>query len=271
MSKIGVCIETFFSDLSYKERIQKIHSIGFTNYEFWFHNKRFDGRQLIDESKDLNMIEELNDKYGLITTDFVFNHPDGGIVGSLIDKNDRNLLIDSLGEVISIAKKLNCKKLISGSGNKISALPNEEALDNMIEILIAVSKICEKDDITILLEPFNTKVDHPDYFLDDPFTCLKVLKAVNHKNARMLFDIYHMQIMSGNITGFIKENIEYIGHFHVAGVPGRHEPGNSELNYPFILSEIYKLGYKGYIGLEYWPSMDHTESLKQTKELLERV
>ena len=90
----------------------------------------------------------------------------------------------------------------------------------MTETLSLAAGICEKAGITLLLEPFNTKVDHPDYFLDNPELALHVLKEVGSNNAKMLFDIYHMQIMSGNVTAFIKENIDYIGHFHVAGVPG---------------------------------------------------
>ena len=264
MVNIGACIEPFFSDLDYDKRIEKINKLGFKNYEFWFHDKRFDGSGLIPEPKDFDMIAELNEKYGLETNDFVFNHPDGGIVAALIDKNDRNKILDSLEEMIAYAKKIKCDKFISASGNKIKNISSVEAVDNMIEALSKAAGICEKEGITLLLEPFNTKVDHPDYFLDDPGLALKVLKEVNSDNVKMLFDIYHMQIMTGNVTAFIKENIAYIGHFHVAGVPGRQEPIGNELNYRFIVKEIEKTGYKGAIGLEYWPSMDHEESLRRT-------
>ena len=112
-------------------------------------------------------------------------------------------------------------------------------------------------------------MDHPQYFLDDPEDCVTVLTAVNHPSARMLFDIYHMQIMAGDVTAFIRKNIGWIGHFHVAGVPGRHEPRESELNYPFILGELDRLGYAGYVGLEYWPTLDPAASLLQTRAWLE--
>ena len=266
MAKIGACIELFFADLEYRKRIEKIAALGFKSYEFSFHDKRFDGKKLIDEPKDFGMIKELNARYGLVTTDFVFNHPDGGVVASLIDKKDRNKILDNIEEVIGYAKKIGCKRLISGSGNMVAGLKKEKAIENMIETLSRAAGVCEKHDVTIILEPFNTKVDHPDYFLDDPETALHVLKRVNHKNVRMLFDIYHMQIMAGNVTAFIKENIQYIGHFHVAGVPGRHEPASGELNYRYIVGEIDGTGYDGYIGLEYWPTVGHEESLRQTLE-----
>ena len=269
MTNIGVCIEPFFFDLPYKDRLAKVHELGFKYYEFWFHNMRFDGSNLIPEDKDFEEVAELNEKYGLTCTDFVFNHPDGGIVAAMIDKKDRSLILDSFEGMIELAKKIGCRAFISGAGNNVPGLSREDATENMIETLKACAGPAEKQGITLILEPFNTRVDHPDYFLDDPHTCVQVLKAVNSGNIKMLYDIYHMQIMDGNVVAFIRENLTYIGHFHVAGVPGRHEPYDCELNYPFILREIDKLGYRGGVGLEYWPTIDHAESLKRTKAYLE--
>ncbi len=264
MVEIAACIEPFFSDLDYDRRIEKIHRLGFKAYEFWFHDKRYDGKSLIDEPKDFDRIAELNDRYGLKSSDFVYNHPDGGIKAALIDRKDRNKLLENLEIMIGFAKKIGCSRFISAAGNRVPGLKPEEAVENMIESLSEMMKICERENITLLLEPFNTKVDHPDYFLDDPHLCIDVLKKVNSKNAKMLFDIYHMQIMSGNILAFVRENIKYIGHFHIAGVPGRHEPAECELNYRYIMDEISNMGYDGYAGLEYWPTIDHGESLRQT-------
>jgi len=264
MVQLAACIEPFFSDLDYEDRIMKIHDIGFKAYEFWFHDKRFDGARLIDEMKDFDRIAELNDRYGLATADFVFNHPDGGVVAALIDSRDRNKLLDSLEEMIGYAKKIGCSRFISGSGNRIAGQNPEEAIENMVQSLSDVMKTCGQHGITLLLEPFNTKVDHPDYFLDNPEVCVDVLEKVNHPNLKMLFDIYHMQIMTGNVVAFVRKNIDYIGHFHIAGVPGRHEPDVCELNYKFILDEIDNLGYSGFAGLEYWPTIRPEESLKRT-------
>lgn len=266
MAKIGVCIESFFSDLPYKKRIEKIAKLGYTSYEFWFHDKRFDGKGLVPEMKNFDEIAELNAKYGLVTNDFVFNHPDGGIVAALINKKDRNKLLDSIEEMIGYAKKIKCKSFISGSGNKIAGLKKEKAVEAMVDNLKALAPICEKAGITLILEAFNSKVNHPDYFLDDPFLTMDVLKAVGSPKVKMLYDIYHMQIMSGNILDFVKENLSLIGHFHIAGVPGRHEPFGNELDYRFIVQSIEKMGYKGAFGLEYWPTMKDDLSLKQTKK-----
>jgi hydroxypyruvate isomerase len=269
MANIGVCIEPFFSDLPYADRLGKVHELCFEFYEFWFHNMRFDGSNLIPEDKDFGELAELNERYGLTCTDFVFNHPDGGVVGAMIDKRDRALVLDSFGTMIELAKKIGCRAFISGAGNNVAGLSAEEAVENMIDTLKACAGPAEKAGVTLILEPFNTRVDHPDYFLDDPHTCVQVLKAVDSPNVKMLYDIYHMQIMDGNVVAFIRENIDHIGHFHVAGVPGRNEPYDCELNYPYILKEIDALGYSGGVGLEYWPTVDHEESLKRTMAYLE--
>ena len=265
MAKIGVCLETFFFDQDYRTRLENVAALGFRGYEFWLHNKRFDGTNVFDEMKDFGMLADMNAKHGLTCTDFVLNHSDGAICASLIDSKDRNLILDGLEAMLVRAKKINCRHLVSASGDRVDGIVAQQALENMITTLSEVAKICARYDVTILLEPFNTRVDHPHAFLDNPYTAVEVVKAVDHANVKILFDIYHMQIMAGNIVDFVKENIQFIGHFHIAGVPGRHEPDSSELNYPFIVKEIEKLGYTGYFGLEYWPAIDHEESLRKIK------
>jgi hydroxypyruvate isomerase len=268
MAKLSACIEPFFCDQPYAERIRRVAELGFTAYEFWFHDKRFDGKGLVPEKKDFDQIAELNARHRLTTTDFVFNHPDGGVVASLIDEKDRSRLLDTIEATIALAKKIGCRSLISGSGNKVKGLSRDKALDSMVEGLAALAPVCQKNGITLIVEPFNSRVDHPDYFLDDPETCVEVLRKVNSPNVKMLFDIYHMQIMYGNILLFVRQNLPHIGHFHIAGVPGRHEPIPSELDFAFILKEIDAMGYTGWFGLEYWPTEDAAASLTRTKKAL---
>jgi hydroxypyruvate isomerase len=268
MAKIDVCIEIFFGSLPYEERLKRIAALGFTAYEFWFPEQRFDGAVLSPEAKDFDQLAECNARYGLEAADFVFNHPDGGVKASLIEKKDRGKLRDEVGRVIGLAKKIGCTRLICGSGNKAAGLSHGEAMDNMIAALSELAPIAGREGITLILEAFNSRVNHPAYFLDSPHDAVEVISRVNHPNAKMLYDIYHMQIMDGNIVDFLRKNIRHVGHFHIAGVPGRHEPDQNELNYPFILREIEKLGYTGYFGLEYWPTVDHAESLERARTCL---
>ncbi len=266
---IGVCIEPFWAEHGYLDRIRRVAELGFTHYEFWFPDKRFDGSRLHDEPKDFEAIGELNERHGLTTTDFVLNHPAGGIVASLIDPRDRSRLVDGFGRVAELARKIHCRSLISASGDRIPGVTSAQAVECMTGTLRALAPLAETEGITILVEPFNSRVDHPDCFLDDPELCVQVLRDVGCPNVAMLYDIYHMQIMGGSILAFVRANLAHIRHFHIAGVPGRHEPWPCELDYRHIVSEIRAMGYRGAFGLEYWPTAESDRSLRETLASIE--
>jgi hydroxypyruvate isomerase len=121
--------------------------------------------------------------------------------------------------------------------------------------------------VVAVVEPLNSKVDHQGYFLDHGAEAFALIEAIGHPALRVLFDIYHMQIMDGDIIATIEAHAPAIAHFHVADVPGRHEPGTGELNYANIFRRIDATGYGGFVGLEYRPSGDHAASLAQVAAL----
>jgi len=269
MVKIGVCIETVFTELPYLDRIKRVAKIGFPAVEFWFHDRRFDGTNLFEEMKDIEAMAEVVKDLNLEVTDFVVNSPEGENGGLLVKPEDREKYLARLKELIPLAHRLNCRKLITCTGNKVEGRSYEEQRKSIINTLKQASKIVEKENIILVLEPLNTLVDHPGYFLDSAKEGARIIREINHPCIRLLFDIYHMQIMEGNILSAIEENIDVIGHFHAAGVPGRHELSQGELNYPFIFKRVVEMGYEGYFGLEYWPSMDSDKSLKETRAFLQ--
>ena len=268
MIKVDVCIETFFTQLPYEERIKKVAKIGYKAVEFWFHDYHFDGKNLIHKEKDINSMTEVIKDLGLEVSDFVVNSPEGNIGGSLVKPEDREIYLSRLREVIPLAHSLNCRKLITCTGNALQGKSRQKQIKSIVDTLTKASEIVEKEGITLVLEPLNSLVDHPGYFLDSFKEAVIIIKKINHPHIRLLYDIYHMQIMEGNVLSTIKENIDIIHHFHSAGVPGRHELSQSELNYPFIFKKIIEFGYRGYFGLEYWPGKDPEESLRETKVLL---
>ncbi len=261
MAKIGVCIEPCFGEMDYKTRIETIAKIGYKYYDLWFHNKGFTGSALTDEHKDFDMIAELNAKYGLTTTSFVHTHPDGGWEYDLINKAHRNRIVDSLGEAAVLAQKIGCRNLVSGSGNVDPTISDKEAFESMVETLQSCAPVLEKEGVVILIEPWNNKVDHPDNWLNDREVAVDIIKKVGSPNVKLLYDIYHMQIMHGDHTAFMRENLDYIEHFQMAGVPGRNEPVDNEVNYPFLIREADRLGFTGVFGLEYWPTEEPEKSL----------
>jgi len=273
MVKTGVCVETLFVNFAYEERIRKVAQLGFSGVEFWHYDQQYDGVNSIEKTKNLDAIARAVRETGLEVTNFLVNSPDGGKGGSLVKPENRKEYLKRLRGVIPIAHKLNCKKLTTCSGNQVERLSYEAQRKSMIDTLNEASKIVENAGITLMLEPLNNFVNaphkgHKGCFLTSILEGAKIIREINHKNIRLLFDIYHMQIMEGNIISTIENNIDIIAHIQGAGVPGRHELWIGELNYPNIIKRLNELGYKKYFGLEYLPTIDPEESLKMIKKLL---
>jgi hydroxypyruvate isomerase len=251
MSNIGICIDPVFVNLSYPDRIRKIAALGFKNYEFWSHDHSLTDKGTIRELKDFDLLGALNAELGLSVTDILYSP--GGEGANLIRREDKGKLVDNFGAFAERAKKIRCGACIVTGGTLIPGQGRDESLLNLTGNLSALLGEAEKNGMTLLLEPLNSQVDHRDTFLDDPRLTVTVVKSLNSPRMKILYDIYHMQIMGGNILSFVKENLEYIGHFHIAGVPGRHEPYCGELDYAHIVREVTAMGYAGCFGLEYWP------------------
>ena len=169
----------------------------------------------------------------------------------------------------NVAKAVAAKapNVITFSGNR-RGLADDEGRDNCILGLKRVAKIGEDAGITICLELLNSKVDHKDYQCDHTEWGVEVVKAVGSPRVKLLYDIYHMQIMEGDMIRTIRDNIQYIGHFHTGGVPGRHELDDTqELNWRTIAQAIADLKFEGYFAHEFVPLKDPMASLKQAVTL----
>jgi hydroxypyruvate isomerase len=143
-------------------------------------------------------------------------------------------------------------------------MPDAEAIENSAALLKRVKALAEDKGVTICMEVFNSKVNHPDAQADHTKFVVDICKLVDSPRVKILYDIYHMQIMEGDIIRTIRDNIQYIGHFHTAGNPGRHEIDDTqELNYRAIAQAIVDLNYTGYLGHEYTPLGDPLKSLDQ--------
>ncbi|MGB9594805.1 MAG: hydroxypyruvate isomerase family protein [Candidatus Poribacteria bacterium] len=163
---------------------------------------------------------------------------------------------------LEVAKKNGIVCLICFSGNR-NGLSDEEGLDVTTEGLMRVAKAAEDAGIYLVLELLNSKRDHKDYQCDHTAWGAEVIKRVNSPKVKLLYDIYHMQIMEGDIIQTIKDNIQYIGHFHTAGNPGRRDlDEDQELYYPAIMRTIASTDYDLYVGQEFVPKGDPIEALK---------
>ena len=165
-----------------------------------------------------------------------------------------NQLVKDYLEVIPMMVKAGYKNLICFSGNR-NGMDDETGLKNCVTGLQKILPLAEKNGITVQMELFNSKVNHPDYMADKSAWGVELCKRLGSENFKLLYDIYHMQINEGDVIHTIKDNHQYFAHYHTAGVPGRHEIDESqELYYPAIIKAIIETGHKGYIAQEFIPT-----------------
>jgi len=181
---------------------------------------------------------------------------DWGLTKGFNNPDLHDALLRQYEMAIDLASRDGIPQIIAFPGNR-NGIDDLQGLENCAYGLAPIVKRAEKEGVIITMELMNSKIDHPDYQADSTDWGVRLVKKIGSPNFKLLYDIYHMQIMEGDIIRTINENVEYISHFHTAGVPGRHEIDESqELNYSAIARAIKLSGFKGYIGQEYIPSTD---------------
>jgi hydroxypyruvate isomerase len=180
-------------------------------------------------------------------------------------------LIKNYTEHINLVADAGYKNLICFSGNK-KGMDDETGLKNCVTGLKQIMSLAEKRGVIVQIEVFNSKVNHPDYMADNTKWTIELCKRLGSPNFKILYDIYHMQISEGDIIATIKKNHEYFGHYHTAGVPGRHEIDETqELFYPAIIQAVADTGFKGYLAQEFIPTgkekEDKIKALKKAVKL----
>ena len=176
-----------------------------------------------------------------------------------------------LHETLALAQKYGIPNLVVFSGNRRSDLSEEEGRDNTAAGLKRVAKAAEDAGVTLILELLNSKRDHAGYQCDHTFWGVAVCQLVDSPRVKLLYDIYHMQIMEGDLIETINEHHKDFAHYHTAGVPGRHDlDAVQEINYPGVLRAIAQTNYEGYIGHEFIPKSDPVAALKAAWDLCEK-
>jgi hydroxypyruvate isomerase len=215
--------------------------------------------------KGIDLLNDPNDwpvvkKYGLIPT-MVSG------AGTIPDACNRKDLHDKLEKEfqtnIPRAAENGIPNVITFSGNR-KGMSDGEGLENTVAILNRVKGVAEKHNVTICIELLNSKVNHKDYMFDHTAWGVEVIKRVNSPRVKILYDIYHAQIMEGDIIRTIRENIQHIAHFHTGGNPGRNEIDDTqELNWRAIAKTIADLNFQGYVAHEFVPKRDPLTSLRE--------
>lgn len=253
----AVLIDLFFRDLPMEERIEKIASCGYSSVETWGGG----------DAAGLSKIAEAGAEHGISLVSVVINSPNDDDAAPVRKENSKKFL-ERVDRYSDNALAAGCGAGIVTSGNLVEGIASAELNRNLTDCLRKAGELARGKGFNLNLEPLNTIVDHAGQYLDSREKAVGIVREVNLPAVKMLYDIYHMEIMSGNQVEFIRENIDAIGHFHSAGVPGRHELFSGETNYPFVLEKIAESGYKKYFGLEYVPLLEDAESLTKTLQYL---
>jgi hydroxypyruvate isomerase len=208
---------------------------------------------------------EVPRRHGLICT---MGYADGGVIAEALNRPEHHAAIEAgLRRNIPLAAKAGVPNVITFSGNR-RGMTDEEGARNTVAGLNRVKKIAEDNGVTICLELLNSKVNHPDYMADHTAWGVRVMQEVNSPNVKLLYDIYHMQIMEGDLIATITKNLKWIGHFHTGGVPGRHElDSTQEIQWDSVMRAIAGAGFKGYVAHEFVPVHDPFTSLRAAVDL----
>jgi hydroxypyruvate isomerase len=180
---------------------------------------------------------------------------------SMVNPEHRERFLKELGEAIVWARKFDVPQILLMSGNEQPGMSYEAQFTSLVESGKRAADLAAENDVTVILENLNSKVDHKGYFLTSAKEATKAVREVDSPHFRQLFDIYHEYVQHGDPISAIQEAEPYVRVFHVADAPGRHDPGTGEMNWDDIYKAIGKTDYSGYIAMEYRAVGDEVESL----------
>jgi hydroxypyruvate isomerase len=242
--RLAANLSMMFSDLPFLDRFDAAAERGFRGVEYLF---PYDAAA--------TAIRERLDRHGLAQV--LFNLPAGdwargerGIAGLPGRVEEFRRGVDN---ALRYARATGCRKLHAMPGRVPAGVDRERCLSIFVDNLIFAADAAAADGVDILIEPINTRVDIPGYLLDRTDLALAILARAGRPNIRLQFDIYHVQIMEGDLARSIERLLPHIGHMQLADNPGRNEPGTGEIRYEWLLDRIEDLGYTGWIGCEYKP------------------
>ncbi|MCX6589891.1 MAG: TIM barrel protein [Acidobacteria bacterium] len=264
--KLSVRVEPLFPSLTLPAQIEKVAEAGYQGFEFgdW-------------RAADAGQIVALKNRLKLDCVCLVGNRSVNPKGMGLCDPAEREGFLTELRASADAARRFESRMLVVLSGFKIPGLSRAQQHASMVEGLKRAHDIVAPLGITLIVEVINTLApveplnpkgnNHADYFLDRTPEAFAMVREVGSPFVKILYDLYHVQIMEGNLIETVRQNISAIGHIHVADVPGRHEPGTGEINFGQVFRAIEQTGFSGYVGMEYIPTKDALATLVDVRRL----
>ncbi len=259
MPRFAANLTMLFNEVDFLDRFEAAAKAGFKGVEYLFP---------YDYDKDA-LAGRLHE-HGL--TQALHNLPagdwDAGDRGIACHPDRVGEFQDGVGAAIAYAKALGCERLNCIAGLAPAGVERARLRAVFVDNLRFAAAELDAAGITLLTEPINTR-DVPGFYLSSSDDALAIIAEVGAPNLMLQYDVYHMQIMEGDLAPTIQHNLSHIGHIQIADTPGRHEPGSGEINYPFLFKHLDRLGYDGWVGCEYRPAATTAEGLGWVKPYLE--
>ena len=250
---LSVMLWTVYEKLPFEQRIEKVAQAGYSAVE------------LVEEYK--NWGKDDYDRFRVqknrlhLTVDAC-----SGISHSLCDPAQRDAFLNEVRAKLPILEELECNKLILLTGDKVPGLSHQQMHDSCVEALKRAAEITATKKVGLLLENIDP-LENPRYFLTSVPEGFEIVRSAGAPNIQFLYDFFHDQIAEGNLLAKLDKNLDIIGVVHIADVPGRHEPGTGEINYPNIFRKLGQLGFNGYVAMEFISSGETVAALQAAREM----
>jgi hydroxypyruvate isomerase len=264
--RLSVRVEALFPKLTLPQQIEKVAEAGYQGFEFgdW-------------RAADPRQITRLKNKLGLECACIVGNRGVNPKGMGLCNPGERDGFLAEIKASLEAAKRFETSRLVVLTGDRVTGMPREKQRASIVEGLKRGRDLAGPHGVTLIVEVVNTLAEieplhpqsnHLDYYLDHASEAFEIMREVSSPYVKVLFDIYHVQIMEGNLIESIRKNIAWIGHFHVGDVPGRHEPGTGEIHYGNVFKAIRETRFHDFVAMEYLPSKDAMTTLAEVRGLI---
>ena len=251
--KLSVMLWTVYEKLPFDQRIEKVAEAGYNAVELVNEYKNFTKE---DYARFRAKKRELH-----LTVDAT-----SGISHSLCDASQRGAFLDEVRAKLPVLEELECNKLIILSGDKVPGQTPQQMHESCMEGLKRAADIAATQNVGLLLENIDPE-ENPKYFLTSVAEGFQIVRSVGAPNVQFLYDFFHDQIAEGNLLAKLEKNLDLIGVVHIADVPGRHDPGTGEINYPNIFRKLGQLGFNGYVAMEFIPEGETVAALRAAREM----
>jgi hydroxypyruvate isomerase len=251
MPRFSANLSFLFTELEFLDRFKAARDAGFDAVEFMF--PYLYKKERLAEVLNANGLE-------LVLHNLPAGNWEAGERGIACHPDRKKEFQEGVQQAVDYAKALGCRRVNCLAGIRPPEIGFAEARDALISNLVSAAQTLSSSGVRLLLEPVNT-VDVPGFFVSTSAFALELIKAADPVEIGLQFDVYHAQVMEGNIARTIESNLKQIFHIQIADNPGRHEPETGEINYPFLFALLDRVGYSGWVGCEYKPLRDTLSSL----------